>query len=456
MTKTGLNYFCLLSVLVFCLASTATAADPPILLKPGPHLFIDDYLIAKQSNIKRIINTPSRLPHPIITGKEDKNFQSYVTILRDPDTDLFRIWYSLHLNGSHMGYMESTDGINWIRPYRVLKAPGKIEYGISVIDEGPDYQDPDKRYKWGWYHGSGLKIAASPDGLNWKMLADGVVLKHDHDINCIFRDPIRDRYIALVSSYTTGETWTGKRRIPMQSVSNDLIKWQEPWFIFTPDKIDQGQTQFYCMAGLIARGDLLIGMLKVLRDDLPADPNEPVAGIGYTVLAWSRDGKTWQRDRQPFLDRNQKPGTWDHAMTWADCQLNIADQTYIYYGGYKRGHKINRYEERQIGLAVMPRDRYVARQAANLKATLTTPLITLDASDMFVNAEVKGRMRIRILDKNGLPLPGFDYNDCKPITGDSVRHLVRFKASLASLADKAVFLEFAFSNGKLYGFELIK
>jgi len=210
------------------------------------------------------------------------------------------------------------------------------------------------------------------------------------------------------------------------------------------------------MAGLIARGDLLIGMLKVLRDDLGADANKPVAGIGYTVLAWSRDGKTWQRDRQPFLDRNKKPGTWDHAMAWADCQLNVGDQTYIYYGGYKQGHKINRYEERQIGLAIMPKDRYVARQAANLKATLTTPLITLDASDMFVNAEVKDQMRIRILNKNGTPLPGFDYNYCKPITGDSVRHLVRFKTSLACLADKAVRLEFAFSNGKLYSFELIK
>ena len=36
----------------------------------------------------------------------------------------------------------------------------------------------------------------------------------------------------------------------------------------------------------------------------------------------------------------------------------------------------------------------------------------------------------------------------KPITGDSVRYLVRFKTGRTRLADKASCLEFAFSNGK--------
>ena len=57
----------------------------------------------------------------------------------------------------------------------------------------------------------------------------------------------------MVSSYTTGSTWTGQRRITMQSVSQDLIHWQTPWRVITPDARDEGETQFYCMAGLLAR-----------------------------------------------------------------------------------------------------------------------------------------------------------------------------------------------------------
>lgn len=37
-------------------------------------------------------------------------------------------------------------------------------------------------------------------------------------------------------------------------------------------------------------------------------------------------------------------------MTWADCQLVVGDEMFIYYGGYARGHKVERFTERQIGL----------------------------------------------------------------------------------------------------------
>jgi hypothetical protein len=240
----------------------------------------------------------------------------------------------------------------------------------------------------------------------------------------------------------------------MSSVSDDLIHWRDPWFIFTPDEKDEGETQFYCMDGVIARGDLLLGTLKVLRDDLPADPGGPVAGTGYTVLAWSRDGEHWTRDREPLLDRNPTPGTWDHAMTWGDEQLVVGDETWIYYGGYARGHKIERFTERQIGLARMPRDRYVAREAGETRGTLRTPLVVPNATYMTVNARVDGELRARLLDPSGRPLSGFGWDDCQPIRGDSVAHPVAWKGRLASIAGRPVVIEFALRKAALYGFEL--
>ena len=93
----------------------------------------------------------------------------------------------------------------------------------------------------------------------------------------------------------------------------------------------------------------MIGLLKVLRDDLSAESGGAVNGIGYTCLAWTRDGTTWHRDRQPLMDRNSMSGTWDCAMTWGDCLLPVDDDVFIYYGGYARGHKVERFKERQIG-----------------------------------------------------------------------------------------------------------
>ncbi|HJN17013.1 MAG TPA: hypothetical protein QGH10_16020, partial [Armatimonadota bacterium] len=346
-----------------------------------------------------------------------------------------------------VAYMESDDGINWERPHRVLDDPSPIQFGVSIIDDGAGPQ----RYKYGYWRDGGLRIAASPDGLTWAPLVDRVVLPHNHDISSIFRDPIRNRYVAMISSYREGDAWEGPRRVTMTSVSDDLINWTEKDLAFTPDGDDEGETQFYCCAGLIARGGLLIGTLKVLRDDLPANADGPVAGIGYTVLVWSRDGETWHRDRQEFLPRNPEPGTWDHAMTWGDCQLVVGDETFIYYGGYKQGHKSERFTERQIGLARMPRDRYVARVAGNTRGTLRTPLLTLSSASMTINAKIDGYLRVRVLDESGAPIPGLDWDDCPSITGDSIAHPV----PLHLPRGRPIHLEFALRNASVFGFDLL-
>ena len=109
-----------------------------IQLNTGPYLFIDDYLIAHQEFISRTINQPVKYPIPVITAGEkgDQNFQPWMTVLKDEDTGLFRMWYNTpeHRLQSHIGYIESKDGINWIRPHRMLKDPHEIKFNVSVID----------------------------------------------------------------------------------------------------------------------------------------------------------------------------------------------------------------------------------------------------------------------------------------------------------------------------------
>ena len=358
----------------------AQPAGVPTTWEAGPYLLLDTALIAQVEGLQRQVTPPSRLPDPIVTGYEDGCFQPYLTVLRDPATGRFRIWYGVpsapgNAGGSSIATMESEDGIHFLRPHRVLRDPAPIQFGVSVIDEGPDYPDAARRYKLGWWNNGGLQVAGSPDGLEWTPLVPGVVLPQNHDITAIRWDPLRRRYMALLSIVPDDGPYRGLR-IPHESVSDDLIHWREPWVIVTPDanaEIERGETQFYSTEGVLARGYLLVSMVKVLRDDLNCepdktaaelhDPGRPFAGIGYTVVAWSRDGEHWERETQPFLDRNPQPGTFDRAHAWVDEQLLVGDYTYLYYGAYRWGHKAERFTGRQIGFAHMPRDRYVAYSA---------------------------------------------------------------------------------------------
>ena len=446
----------------------ASSNKEPIRLQPGPHLFIDDYLIAKSDGFSRRVDCPARdpsIPNPIITAKEDLNYLPYMTVLRDRQTGQFRIWYGVpawkdgvHV-ASHVATMESEDGIHWQRPSRVLDDPAPIAYGCSVIDEGSDFADPSARYKFGWWADGGLKIGISPDGLTWKPLAPHVVLRHDHDINHIFRDTLRDCYVATISVYLppVAQTWKGVRRLTMQSTSRDLVNWEIPWYVLTPDdSSDPPETQFYAMNGYLIRGELLIGLVKILHDNRRASDTPAGAfGMGYTTLAWTRDGENWVRDQTPFFEPDPTPGAWDHAHAWMDYQLPVGDEVFIYYGGYKNGHKMNRMQERQIGLVRMPRDRYVSRDAGPEGGTLSTPALILTGDRMTVNAKIDGELRVRIRDRAGNPVPGFDAADCQPVRGDSLAHPVEWTGSLATLHDKQVSMEFLLEDGRLYGFELV-
>lgn len=440
--------------------------DVPLSLRSGPHLFLDDELIESSENIFRRVNRPVRDPaftNPIVTGKEDGCFQPYMTILRDLNTGQFRIWYQhrtidFNPSASHLGYMESVDGIRWIRPQRVLDDPAPIQFGASILDHGPGVADPKHRYKYAWYSNGGLKVATSPDGLTWVPMMPDAVLLHNHDINSIFWDPLRQRYVATVSIYTKGVGWSGDRRTTWQAHSPDLLTWSKLHAVLLPvDQLESGETQFYAMDGFLARGGVVIGMVKVLHDDWKADnpPDPPEQyGVGYTALAWTRDGKTWVRDREPFFDRAPERGAWDHAHAWIDEQLPMGDDVYLYYGGYARGHKVNRFEERQIGLVKMKRDRYVGRAAGRIRGTFRTPPVVLYGGALTLNAKVDGELHVRVLNEAGTPLEGYDWDDGNTIQGDSLVHTVAWKNSLLRLEGLPVRLEFALREAELFAFTL--
>lgn len=462
----GFWRFIWLSLIIVLVPSGVGAADVPLRLSGGPHLLLDDFLIEKSQGLTRTVDRPRRdLAKPVVTGPEDKNWQPFFTVLRDDKTGQFRIWYNTpRATGFGLGTMTSNDGIAWERPFRGLVEPQNLGFGGNLLDDMARAGAPERRYKLiYWSKRTGIWLAHSPDGLGWKPDVNNPVARTGvNDISYLTWDPVRGRYLAILGMPSTpadgfkGGTANapeGYRRCVGQTTSKDGVKWEKARYIFKPDGQDEGITEFYSIGGVVARGGLLVGLLKVLRDDLPCDAGGKAQGIGYTVLAWTRDGETWQRDRQPFLDRDPTKGAWDHAMAWGDCQVPVGNEVYLYYGGYARGHKVARTEERQIGLVRFPRDRYAAREAGATEGTLRTRLFVCDAEGLTANVDAsKGTLRVQLSDEGGKPFPGFGFSDCEPISNDSLAAPVRWKKPLSDLREKAIRLEFRMKEARLFGF----
>ncbi len=481
-------------------------AVTPVPLNPGPHLFIDDYLIAYSGNLTKTTHAPKRVLNEPIMGWQQGTWQPYLTVLRDPETQKFRMWYNRGIGREcAIAYAESEDGIKWSTPNLgilgddnrlfMISYPHQNGYGISVIDEGTSFADKERRFKAAWWGQSkpwteespngggdpGMRVAFSPDGIHWSQYEGNPVLPDFGekwfvddprrpygvgDIIDVYWDSMRGRYGALLKTpavtsdgYSTGPRARHYiRRLVSASASDDFMHWRQPWRIIVPETRDAGQLEFYGIGGTIARGGLLIGFVRMLHDDYAAEPDGPKDGIGYTTLATSRDGVHWERQDDIFFDRNSESDTWDRAMTWVGSALPVGDELYLYYGGYKRGHKIAPETERQLGLAKMPMDRFVSRDATgSVQGILITAPLRPSKSEAYklvLNANASsGQIRLRLCDALSREvLPGYGFEDCEPISGDGLALPVVWQKN-SNLPTAAFRIEFEVTQASLFGFD---
>jgi hypothetical protein len=470
----------------------AKPASEPIYLPDGTHLFIDDYLIAARRNVIRIVNPPRRVrTQPLIRGLEppssfnNVNFSSDVAY--DPDTGKFQIWYWAYdtlTAERYIAHSDSNDGIYWSLPVEV--AGTRDNLFTAVLDQGTGVADPQHRYlaiSTGWLAPRGLgTLLTSPDGLDWKPLTGRPIFSNYYgEIWRPFYN-VKTGKLGILHRWNKPYTWQDQEgithtntihdpslvRLFAYSSSRDFLSFTKPRLIFVPDGKDSGETQFYSISNIVRRGGYYLAMLSVLRDDLKADETPeifdslilkksyPIYGTGYTVLAWSRDGEQWFRDRHtaPFFEPDPDPSQWDHAVAWGTSIVPVDDWVYIYYGGYRYGHKV--YVDRQIGLARMPRDRYVGQVAFTQPGILITPLVKFDASSMTLNvAAAAGIVRVQFLDADGASIPGFTTEDCTFIAGeDQLEAPVTCSGNLAKLSGRPIQIVFHLQDAQLFGFTL--
>ncbi len=471
----------------FCLSSTAAfasvsvgaktwaapaqqpAADENDLAGPanGPwrRLFLDATVVEQSAGLSRVFHSAQKHDtNPVI--KRDRPWEGvaaitgpyvYGTVLHDGGK--LRMWYQVLTRGNHVGYAESTDGLSWTKPeLGIVAHDGSKANNLVVSAYDPEAaggghchnpsvllnansSDPQKRYLlYGFDNQHGHpRVAFSPDGLHWQYDSESStkLLFTSSDVVSFFHDPYQSRYAA------TWKTRNRRGRAVGIAWSPDGLTWTKPLDgpIFAADDLDPDDTQIYGMPVFAYQG-LYIGQPWIYHaryfryGEYSVDKlHEAQADSPRTMdvqLAWSWDLVNWSRsaERHNLIPRGAK-GAWDSGMiVTARAPVVVGDELFFYYGGCDGVHDQSRVRG-AIGLAKLRLDGFCSLRAGEAEGWFVSRREPFHEPAATINAktEKNGVIVAEILDRQNRVLPGFSRNDCEPFTGDSVRHLLKWKSS---------------------------
>ena len=470
---------------------------PPYLVRPpqvipidvGRQLFVDDFLIS-DTTLTRTYHLPKYHPaSPVLKPDqpwEMKNPDHAAAMVfsdgvwYDPQDQLFKIWY-LGGESASTGYATSTNGIHWhkpsldVRPGSNIVQPGGRDSSTVWLDL--EEKDPARRFKMFRVIGAGgadpitewnnwvIAIHFSADGIHWgePVAKTGRVV----DRSTIFWNPFRKVWVYSIRHvYKVGDTVDKRYGFPRRRsyVEGPDILAAARWEVNDPlrwtdiDRLDPQREDLKIKPQLynldaVAYESLMVGFFTVWRGQ-PAERHKP----NNVVLGYSRDGWHWSRpDRRAFCDISDKQGDWNanNVQSAGGGFLVVGDELYFYVSGRSGRPGGNKAGTLTTGLATLRRDGFASMDAGAGGGTLTTRPVRFAGKHLFVNVnDLKGELRVEILNQGGQTLRPFTAEKCLPIVTDKTRQQVRWQGidDLSSLANQPVRFRFHLKNGSLYAF----
>ena len=432
------------------------------------HLLADHTVVDQAFAMRR---TPGQ-PVPVQDDPVLPAAWAYGSVLRDRKTGLFRMWY-LGARVYREYFATSEDGIRWDLPDlgilptderglpnaflgaeqsdangRPLIGPVGPE-GFCVLDaEMEDHPQAKARFTAMYLAGvkegeSGFCIAWSDDGLKWTASKHNPVVPGWMDSNNgMLWDSDRKRYVIYGRPPVYVSASHEVNRVIGRLESEDLVHWSPPEIVLDTDERDadpwdqvneaalgnrEGVTirgknrQFYGISAFRSHG-LYLGLAQMY--DVPS-------GGAWLELVHSRDGIHWHREalREPFMA--PRKGTWEYPMlipAVTTPPVAVGDEQWIYYSASQTSHhERGTIDQRGIGCQRVPTDRWVGYHSATEEAELLTRPIEA-AGSLTLNAATQGDgdIRVALAGAWGEEIEGYTLEDATPITGDSLRQVVRW------------------------------
>jgi len=379
-------------------------------------------------------------------------------------------------------------------------------YGNSVLVDERE-KDPTRRYKMAFYDWSmkngreeaGLHVAFSPDGIHWTKHAEGPLYPSSFgarglqpplvdespyvetpvagkptrktwhypltlsDAVDVFYDPRREVFAiygkSWIDSPLGGNAW---KHAMSRTESKDFLHWSEAELILTPDDQDGPDVEFHT-APVFYYNDCYFSLNQIL--------NRRGGGSIDLELMTSRDGTTWNRSLRDtyFLARSESGGFDSNAMFSNSTPVILDDEIRFYYGAYSQspigGVSAGTKPISGVGMASIPRDRFAGirpvakseqptlrRPVENMGQVTLRPVDFAGCTSLTMNADAtKGSIRAELLTSDGYRVRGYTQDDCARITGNSLRHAVRWKEhKLADLPPGKYILRLHLDNAAVF------
>ena len=494
-------------------------ADPnaPVSLGGRKHLFLDDALIEKKSDVTFTVNPPR--PAELVIADIEGPFRKHLTVVED-DEGLLRIYNSIH--DDFLAVRVSRDGVHWEVPDLGRAEPGDAPNLVireMVGGLGNPFLDPNAPPESRWrfvtdYHRRGIYLYTSPDGYAWTRQRSALLPFRSGTQSCTFYDEQRQRY---VSYHRTGIMHTPAGATQRESVLTETdhifgpwpyrtlsagelqaiaaekpLRDPQPWYLdngpltpggfgveyphrFAPDPdLDPVGTDIYVTKAMKypwAPDAYVAFPIVYFHYEADGPPTRQTLGdvernLGSgpveTQLAVSRNGVDWTRHPRPAY-----VGTGPHAG-------RPVNSAYIAHGMVRRGREIWQYSfgtgfyhspyeqdeaDRGVYRLVQRLDGFVSIDAPyDREGTFTTrPLIFEgDRLELNVDTDAAGYLQVGFTDEGGRPIEGYSVDDAVYVNGDFVDTTVEWLGrgtDVSSLAGQTVRLVFRLRGVKLYAMQ---
>jgi hypothetical protein len=468
--------------------------DPPYLTDPpavieidvGRQLFVDDFLVEESSLYRSFhqaryhpanpVLAPVHAwehedPHATLTGNAPSPSAMPFSdgVFFDPADRVFKLWYMAGYQ-AHTALATSTDGLQWDRPRLDVVAGTNIVFDrardSSTVWLDLDAPERSERYKMGVFllEGRALRLFTSADGVHWR---ERRTAGPGGDRSTCFFNPFRQKWVFSLRGESAGGLNRYRRYVESANFAESQWRDRDAVLWAGADardvvRADLGTIPELYNLDAVAYESVLLGLFTMYRGERA--PREKPNDI---VVGFSRDGFHWSRLwREPFIPVSDRQGDWN----WANVQsagggcVIVGDQLYFYVSGRAGIPGTSLPGMCSTGLAVLRRDGFaslsdewpprLARRATTTPGTMTTRPVRFSRSHLFVNADVRGALRVEVLDQDGRTIAPFTAERCVAIKGDSTRHRVQWDGNptLDSVAGRPVRFRFTLSDTSLFAF----
>lgn len=456
-------------------------------------LMVDDYLIDRMDgDVTLRLHRPCPKEVSLVMARAWEGNMSgcYVTVFRDGDK--YRMYYKASrwdlstgqsIGADSVAYVESKDGIHWVRPDLGLYDfegskknnivwEGRGAHGFAPFKDPNPACPPEAQYKAVGCANETLYAMISPDGIHWSPMRDEPIIttgKFDSQ-NLAFWDSVREEYRAYVRDFRNG------RRDIRTAVSQDFVNWTDPVWLEYPGAPDEqlytNQIIPYYRAPHIFVGfptryverpwsESIEALPELEHRRTRSDLSERYgAALTDGLFMSSRDGKSFKRWGEAFLRPGPRAtGNWaygDNYQNWGLVETKsdvpgAPRELSIYASeGYWRG---NGSQLRRHTLRI---DGFVSVNAPLSGGQFITKPLRFKGNALVLNVSTSaaGSVLVEIQDASASPIQGFGLGDCVEIIGDTISHTVQWQnaTDVSRLCGQPVRLRFVMKDADLYSF----